>query len=77
MIEFEVEINFEAVVDLGVHMGVVVLPLSQGGELVHQLVHEEAQCWIVGEFFVLNQGIHSVFFRLGRILNQSQGVGKC
>ena len=54
MIEFEVEINFETVVDLGVHVGVVVLPLSQGGELVYQLVHEEAQCWIVGEFFVLN-----------------------
>ena len=54
MIEFEVVIKFETVLDLGVHMGVVVLPLSQGGELVHQLVHEEAQCWIVGVFFVLN-----------------------
>ena len=35
MIEFEVVIKFETVLDLGVHMGVVVLPLSQGGELVH------------------------------------------
>ena len=65
-------------VDLGVHVGVVGLPLTQGGEVVHQEV--ERNQGVLGVWLDLldwNQGAHLVCLILGGFCSQIQGVGRC
>ena len=65
-------------VDLGVHVGVVGLPLTQGGEVAHQEVQRDQGVlgvWL--DLLYWNQGTQLLHLSLGRFDSQSQGVGRC
>ena len=65
-------------VDLGVHVGVVGLPLTQGGEVAHQEIEwDQGVLGVWLDLLYWNQGTQLLHLILGRFDSQSQGVGRC